>query len=464
MTQDPREHAATLRRKAAIEAISARFGDGERDALAAADAWRDLGDRVGALDAVTVFIQAKLSQAKIGEALAKMEEVAGEAEALRDDPSAQGALAAFAEMYGRGMFRAGRYPEAVTWCDRALALAEPLRLDEVIAMALITKGTSLGYVGHGREGMALLNGAYLDATAHGLHVPALRAGVNLAALTSDTDPRISIQWTRDGMAVARRLGLSGFSTYHAGNTAAAQRLGDWGWIRSALADLAETVPNDREAHWIRNMAAVHLPWLGEDVGDRPLAMIAQAERAKDPQTTVNGHRWALDDAFAREDFTAAATHGRTLLEHDFAAANDLLWAGRTALQVNDMTSVERARERMTSSAGGSADADLATLRAGIAARQGRIDDAVSEYRAALTGYRDMGLRFDLAMAGLDMAAFLGADVPAVKAAAAEARAIFVDLGARPVIARLDRLVAPESPAVAEPGPAPVASGIAASTG
>src|SRR6185503_11384514 len=135
-----------------------------------------------------------------------------EAEALRDDPNAQGALAAFSEIYGRGMFRASRYAEAVTWSDRALALAEPMRLDEVIAMALITKGTSLEYLGHRREGIALLNGAYMDATAHGLHVAALRAGVNLAALTADTDPRISLQWTKDGMAAARRLGLSGFAT------------------------------------------------------------------------------------------------------------------------------------------------------------------------------------------------------------------------------------------------------------
>lgn len=441
VTPDPREHAATLRRKAWIEAFSARYTDAERDALAAAAAWRDLGDRAGALDAITVFIQTKLSQAKIGEALAKMEEVAGEAEAVRDDPSAQGALAAFAEMYGRGMFRAGRYPEALTWCDRALALAEPMRLDEVIAMALITKGTSLEYVGHRREGIALLNGAYLDATAHGLHVAALRAGVNLAALTSETDPRISTQWTKDGITLARRLGLSGFATYHAGNTGAAQRLGDWAWITSALADLAETVPDAREAQWIRDCALVHVPWLGGDVGARPLDVLADAEREEDPQTIVNGHRWALDDAFAREDFNVAATHIPGLLEHPFAATNDLLWVGRTALQVGDMTSAERALERMTPTAGGAADADLAALRAGVAARRGRIDDAVADYRTALGGYREMGLRFDLAMAGLDMVAFLGPEVPAVKAAAAEARAIFVDLGAHPAIARLDRLVA-----------------------
>jgi hypothetical protein len=54
------------------------------------------------------------------------------------------------------------------------------------------------------------------------------------------------------------------------------------------------------------------------------------------------------------------------------------------------------------------------------------------------------------MAGLDMAALLGPDVPGVRAAAAEARAILVELGAKPVIARLDRLVAAEKPPVGGP--------------
>src|SRR4029077_7114062 len=108
-----------------------------------------------------------------------------------------------------------------------------------------------------REGIALLNGGYLDATAHGLHVAALRAGVNLAALTSEDDPRISIQWTKDGMERARRLGLTGFATYHAGNTESARRMGDWAWIRSAVPELAENHPDAREAAWIQDLAEYH---------------------------------------------------------------------------------------------------------------------------------------------------------------------------------------------------------------
>jgi hypothetical protein len=56
------------------------------------------------------------------------------------------------------------------------------------------------------------------------------------------------------------------------------------------------------------------------------------------------------------------------------------------------------------------------------------------------------------MTGLDMAALVGADVAAVRAAAAEALAIFRELEAAPMVARLERLLASGR---AVPAPAPV---------
>ena len=266
------------------------------------------------------------------------------------------------------------------------------------------------------------------------------------------------------MTLARRLGLTGFAFYHASNTGSAQRLGEWAWIRSAIGELADGHPDPSEAQAIRDLSSAQLPWLGEGIGGRPAAVVADAERDQDPQALANGYRWALDEAFAREDFGAAAGSGRKLLEYDFASSNDRFWAGRAALHVGDVATAERVLATLEPSPGGAADADVAALRAGIAARQGQIDDAVAGYRAALAVYRDMGLRFDLAMAGLDMAALIGPDVPAVRAAAAEARAILVELGARPVIARLDRLVPPEEAAPPGPSSEPLTSAVSSTAG
>jgi hypothetical protein len=308
-------------------------------------------------------------------------------------------------------------------------------------MALVTKGTCLVYLGQAREGMALLNGAYLDASAHGLHTAALRAGVNLAANLADTDPRLSLQWTRSGMVLARRLGLTSFDTYHASNTGAAARMGEWAWMREAIGELLESHPDKSSVRWIEDMLLWQDVWRGNDVGGRPGAMIQHAEAAGDPQELVNGCQWALEEAFAREDFAAADTFGRRLLEHEFAGPNIRFWAGRAALHNADRSTAERVLAMIEPSIGGSGDGDLAALRAGLAALDGRVDDAIAGYRTALTVYRDMGLRFDVAITGLDMAALLGPGEPTVRAAAAEAHEILVELGATPVVERLDRLMA-----------------------
>jgi class 3 adenylate cyclase/tetratricopeptide (TPR) repeat protein len=456
VTPDPHDHAALLQRVGTIEGFASRYEEAERDLDAATDAWRVLGDRAAALLARATLISWQLSQGLIAAGLATIEAATAEAEALRDDPSAAEAVASFAEVCARGAFRSERYDEAIVWADRALVLGEPLRLDQVVAMALITKASAMTYLGRMREGIALLNGAYLDASSHGLHVAALRAGVNLAATMADTDPRLSTQWTRDGMALARRLGLTAFAPYHASNTGAASRLGDWAWMQSAIAELADGIADVATARWLADMAMWHRSWQGEDVGGRPQAIVADAERDEDPQALVNGCSWALEEAFAREDFASAIAYGRRLLEHSFGGPNTRFWVGRAALHGADVATADRVRTMLEPSPGGACDADLAALRAGIAAREGRTEDALAGYRTALTIYRDMGLRFDVAITGLDMAALLGPGVPGVRAVAAEAREILVELGARPVVARLDRLV---PPAQGEPGAATSAPAI-----
>jgi tetratricopeptide (TPR) repeat protein len=255
------------------------------------------------------------------------------------------------------------------------------------------------------------------------------------------------------MTLARRLGLRTFAPYHAGNMAAAQRLGDWTWIAEAAAELAEIHPDPGEKAWITDMGSWNRVWQGADVGDRPRGMVVRAERRKDPQAFVTGWQWVLEEAFAREDFAAAADAGRRFMKRDLGSPSAWLWAGRAALHNGDVAGAQRALALIERESGRATMADTAMLRAGIAARQGRVDDALSEYRTALPIYRDLELRFDIALTGLDMAALLGPDVPGVRAAAAEARAILVELGARPVIARLDRLVAAAAPAAAAPVPA-----------
>ncbi len=441
VTTDPADHAALLQRQGWTTSFAGRINEGDAALVEAAAAWRAIGDRASALHATALVVSVRLSDGRITDAHATADAARAEAEALADDPTAAVSLASYWEVSGRAAFRSGRYAEAIWMSDRSLVLSDPMALDEVLAMGMITKGTALTYSGHHREGVAILNGAYLDARAHGQHVAQLRAGVNLAVSLGDVDPRAAIDLMREDMAIARRLGLGSFAPYHASNLGAALRTGEWDWLSRAVADLLDQVGESHSRRWIEEMGLVVDDWRGLDIGDRPARVIEDAEATGDPQQVANGLAWSMDHAFITGDDNAAVAFGRRLLDvSEFVVRGMRLNAGRAALHAGDLALAERAVAGLEPALGGAADADIATLRAGIAAGHGRPAEALTGYRAAIAAYRDLGLPFDLALTGLDMAVLLGVDEPAVAAAAAEARVILQGLGAAPLVARLDGLV------------------------
>ena len=79
----------------------------------------------------------------------------------------------------------------------------------------------------------------------------------------------------------------------------------------------------------------------------------------------------------------------------------------------------------------------ATIRAGIAALEGRPADALAGYREALPGWRRTGLPVLEAVTAIDMATLLDPDHPEVVEAGRAARRIFTDLSAGPFLERLE---------------------------
>jgi hypothetical protein len=82
-----------------------------------------------------------------------------------------------------------------------------------------------------------------------------------------------------------------------------------------------------------------------------------------------------------------------------------------------------------------------TIRAGLAALEGRPGDALAAFREALAGWRDLGSPWREALTAITMATLLEPTDPEVRAAAEAAREILVRLGAAPFIARLDAALA-----------------------
>ncbi len=300
VTRDPRDHARLLERTGFLQMLRSRYDDGQASLASAVAEYEALGDQVGVIRTAARRAQGYLSSAQIASAIEVVRPVRAAAEALanRDDlvgndehREAGETAALFSEALGRIAFRSNEMEDAVRWSDRALALAEPLRLDEIVAMSFTTKGTALIYTGHRREGVALLEGAILDARAHGQHVAALRASNNLASTMTDSDPRGSLERIRQGMALSRRLGLLSFDSYHAGNAVgSAERLGEWVWLREAIGELVDGHPDRGDAEWLAWCRDYTTAWTGEPD-------LARAERL---------HAAAV----AEHDFQIGAQHDR----------------------------------------------------------------------------------------------------------------------------------------------------------
>jgi hypothetical protein len=334
-------------------------------------------------------------------------------------------------------------PEAVHWSDVALSLAEPLRLDETIDMAMVTKGTAMATRGQIREGLALLEGAVVDATAHGQHLAALRGLNNLASFTVEIDPRASLERTKQGMATVRRLGMLAFDGYHAGNAAgAAEQLGEWAWLDEALDWMLEEPREPALNDWLLSVRDQLRAWTGGPdiaLGER---LLAEARREADYQSERNVGSWLARCAFAAGDPARALELDEPFFNAAPGEAYDFGMAGRFALHAGRVDAARRVLEATGRGRGGVSDHMIEELRAGIAAVDGRRDEAVQLYRAALAGFRAFGTRFNLALTVLDMATLLGPDDPAVTAVVEEGRAILTELGARLLLDRLDEALAP----------------------
>ena len=158
------------------------------------------------------------------------------------------------------------------------------------------------------------------------------------------------------------------------------------------------------------------------------------------------------------DHEAMRRHAAELLANREMYPYDVIPAARASLWLRDAAGMREALGERDVSVGRATDLRFAAIRAGLAALEGRTDDARAGYLAAEAGLRELGIRFELGLALLEHAVFLAGDASA-GAAADEARAIFEELGATTLLARLPAEVGPRhaatpatpaTPAVASP--------------
>ncbi len=436
VTTDPVQTANLLEQAGDAADTAGRHEAAEAHLRRAISAQRELGDRPAIAGATAALGRALLRASRTPDALALLEPAAAEFADLATDAAG----IALGGQLARAYFLNDDTRRSIEVADRVLEAAEHADLQAVVADTLVTKGTALVTLGRAFEGLGAIAAGRDLAEARGLSATVLRATNNRAYAEAPRDPRAALETSRAGLALARRLGarnrVPGFVQNIGG---LALRTGDW---PSALAELEaalaeEFEPSDRV--YLLAEVSVLRALRGEPVDDRLGELRRLIGDGGDPQLRANVSSAAAFAAFATDDLDEARTSwqatvsvGNTLATYLPCAARAALWAGDGAAARDDLATLDGSGFH-----GPAVEADRRTIRAGLAALEGRPADALALYREALRAWRDLGLAWDEALCGLDVATFLDPADPEVRAAAAAAREILVRLEAAPFIARLD---------------------------
>ncbi len=444
ITADPGERAA-LHLHAAASADAASMYDlaaelvrtGVELALAAGDT-----DALGACEAL--YGEILIDSGQTLEAVELLEAAAARPAAAIDET-------VMAELLGnlsRAYMRAGQPAKSVETADRALVVAERHHLDRIIAETFNNKGSSLSFMGRQLEGIALLRAAVDLAHDRGYVAAEIRARQNLAA-SMDGDPRLARDQLELAFGLARRVGNRTLASWTAISRLYSIYGAAEGWD-AALADVEQDLvesaaiglsPLD-ELRSLLGQAMIRTA-RGESTDEMLARMTELADQTSDAFGAagvefVRGDRALLAGRYAEScsEMLAGSTEPNL-------AELMLARAGRAAVWGRDHAGAVDVVERLDAHPGSvrSTVAARSALRAGIAALEGRRDEAIAAYRDAVGRYRAAGEDLELACVGLDFVALVGPDEPTAYAAAIDSRAIFERVGARPYLERLDAALA-----------------------
>jgi class 3 adenylate cyclase/tetratricopeptide (TPR) repeat protein len=434
VTGDPSERGALLERAARSASDAADHETARTLARQAVDEHRRAGDATSAARATAIQ----------GAVLLNAQEPAQAVEIPDDVPDE--ARARLLTNLSRAYMRNDVPERAVEIADQALPLAERNDLDEVIADAFNNKGSGLSYLGRSREATALMEAAIALAHASGNLSTELRARSNLASILWSVDPRRSITLQDENYELARRVGNRQMANWIVQSVVAGAWLtaGDWDAVQAEAGEaLASARDLSEEANILSSMALIW--WSRGDSTDHALERLElAAAQVSDPIAPAQLHFLKGCRALDRGACGDASSEMVAAAELGGLASIYLSEAIRPALWGRDLDAARRIAERLdrTPDARETApSAERAAAWAGVAALEGRREEALAGYRDAVRRLRAIGYDFEVARVQLDAALLLGVEAPELRAGADEARAVFERVRARPYLERLDAAIA-----------------------
>ncbi|TMJ93929.1 MAG: hypothetical protein E6G67_10940 [Actinobacteria bacterium] len=370
---------------------------------------------------------------------------------LTDEPDED--IAALAAQVGRFRFFAGDSEVAAERCETALDLAESLSLPEVFSEALNTKAIILSTRGRHGEASVLLRQALEVALEHDKPSAALRAFYNLADTAASMTDRYedAAATARRGLAHARKVGNRSWEWHFLGFAYPFYALGEWDevlamraqlphedWTRARLAYstlLSSSVPVfvhrgrlDEARQIVDDLAELSG---SADVQERCYYGFARA------QILAAEEAWPEALQVAESTFAHHAEMGFNL----DAVKESFALAVQAALRLNDL---EKAGDLLSvverlppGSRSQFLNAQVARLRAQLAARRGDAEEVERLFKGAGALFHELATPFHLAVTRLEHAEWLTEQGRADDAGPllAEAREFFERLEARPWLDR-----------------------------
>jgi class 3 adenylate cyclase/predicted ATPase len=370
-----------------------------------------------------------------------------------EEPDAD--VAALAAQVGRFRLFAGDPDVAAERAETALDLAEALNLPEVLSQAVNTKAMILSNGGRNVEAGALIRLALQVALDNDLPSAAIRAYNNAADLDARADRyEQAAAGYRDGLALARRVGLRQSEWQFLGQVYPLYALGRWD---EALA-LAADVPDEAfvqtrfpficllgpvvsiHVHRGDVEAAARLTALHPEIRDsddlteraasvwaEALLLLASGDAAGALRAAETSWDMRVEIAISSE----ASKEAYVLAVDAALALGDSERAGRLIASVEEMESGTRPQ---------SMAAHAMRHRALLAAAAGEQDRAEQLFRRASALFRELAMPFPMAVTMLEHGEWLSAAGIAAEAAVLRSGAgeVFGSLEARPWLDRLDR--------------------------
>jgi len=339
---------------------------------------------------------------------------------------------------------------AAALLEDSLLIAEHGSHHEILAGALIGKGSLLARQGRTREAIGLIRTAEEIAREHALSEHLLAALVVGGYVLGEVNNQAAARSYREGLEFARRIGHRGLELQFVNNLGYTAFLtGDWQHALDEMEGaLAQNIDPASRVWLLSNYLIIRVA-RGEDI----TVQMSELERLVEGSTERRIQIAPLDTranaAMAAGLLDDAQRHWIEIAELDRSQAPASYYqAGRPALWATDVEAVRRYADALDATGyhGQVVEARRTTMRAYIAALEGRQQQAVAEFKEALAAWHSLRVRWEEALTGLDMVIALDPSLPEVRAVASSTREILERIGAAPYLARLDAALADRQPA------------------